>query len=144
MFENSGDSDEMIQNRVNEAKRIYRALAHGGAGGGGDIVENAESQLGSMYYWAAEGETINGYTCFDCSGFVKWCYDQAGKEGLDHYTVSIMNQATPISYDELEPGDIVGWGRQPELVLPRRNLRRRRQGDRRLRADRLDHGAVLL
>lgn len=113
VFENSGDSDEMIQNRVNEAKRIYRALAHGGAGGGGDIVENAESQLGSMYYWAAEGETINGYTCFDCSGFVKWCYDQAGKEGLDHYTVSIMNQATPISYDELEPGDIVGWGGSP-------------------------------
>lgn len=113
VFENSGDSDEMIQNRVNEAKRIYRALAHGGAAGGGDVVKNAESQLGSMYYWAAEGETINGYTCFDCSGFVKWCYDQAGKEGLDHYTVSIMNQATLISHDELEPGDIVGWGGSP-------------------------------
>lgn len=106
-FEINQDTDGYAS-RKEAAHSFYEQMQS--ASGGGDVFNNAKSQLGSYYYWAHEGEVVNGHVTFDCSGFVKWCYDQAGKTGLDHYTVSIYSQVEHISQDEAQPGDIVGWG----------------------------------
>lgn len=103
-------NDDNYASRKENAKAVFELISSG-TGGSTDIVKNAESQLGSYYYWGAEGETINGHVVFDCSGFVKWCYDQAGKTGLAHYTCTIYSQCEIISEEEASPGDIVGWGR---------------------------------
>ncbi len=106
-FEINQDTDGYAS-RKEAAHSFYDQMKS--ASGGGDVLQNAKSQLGSYYYWAAEGEVHNGHVTFDCSGFVKWCYDQAGKTGLEHYSVTIYNQCDLISEDEAQPGDIVGWG----------------------------------
>lgn len=92
--------------RQQSAREVYDLITSDAS----DVVSAAESQLGSYYYWAAEGETHNGHVTFDCSGFVKWCYDTAGLEGLAHYTVTIYDQVELISEEDAQPGDICGWG----------------------------------
>ena len=92
------------QNRIDEAERVYAELQKGGTGSG-DIVALVQSKVGCPYWWAAEGPDK-----FDCSGLVKWCYDQAGRTGLIHQSQDQYAQCTIISQDEAQPGDIVGWG----------------------------------
>ena len=74
----------------------------GGSAVGRAAVEAAKSQLGTPYVWG--GSAPGG---FDCSVLTSWAYKQAG---LD-IPRTAENQAVgrQVSYDELQPGDLVVW-----------------------------------
>jgi len=57
--------------------------------------------LGTPYVWG--GASPGG---FDCSGLVVFAYSQLGIS-LPHYTGALWNVGTPVSSDQLEPGDLV-------------------------------------
>jgi cell wall-associated NlpC family hydrolase len=93
------------------------AAAGGGNGGGGRrgdgvpsftggtidiILQAAESRLGCPYDWGA-----NGPNSFDCSGFTRWCYAQAGISipRVDTGQMSAAKSLVPVS--EAQPGDIL-------------------------------------
>ncbi|MGD0115358.1 MAG: NlpC/P60 family protein [Dehalococcoidia bacterium] len=68
---------------------------------GAQAVDLARSRIGSPY--ATDGA---GPNTFDCSGLVYWVYSQLGvdvpRSAADQY-----NWATPVSRDDMEPGDLV-------------------------------------
>jgi cell wall-associated NlpC family hydrolase len=68
---------------------------------GGQAVSIAMSYVGVPYVWG--GSTPSG---FDCSGLVMYVYAQLGIS-LPHSTYAQINYGTPVSYDALEPGDLV-------------------------------------
>lgn len=74
----------------------------GGSAVGRAAVAAAKSQLGTPYVWG--GSQPGG---FDCSGLTSWSYRQAGLE----IPRTAENQAIgkQVSYDELQPGDLVVW-----------------------------------
>jgi cell wall-associated NlpC family hydrolase len=71
------------------------------SGHGSDAVSVAMQYLGTPYVWG--GESPGG---FDCSGLVVYVYAQLDIS-LPHYTGALWNVGTPVSYDQLEPGDLV-------------------------------------
>src|SRR6202012_104685 len=64
-------------------------------------VAAAETRIGDMYLWGAEGPTR-----FDCSGLVAWAYAQVGVS-LPHYSGAQDAMGIKISMSQLEPGDLV-------------------------------------
>ncbi|BAU96521.1 cell wall-associated hydrolase [Corynebacterium suranareeae] len=66
-------------------------------------VEAALSKLGSPYGWGAIGPNE-----FDCSGLIYWAYQQMGKT-LPRTSQAQMAGGTPVSRDELQPGDVIGY-----------------------------------
>jgi peptidoglycan DL-endopeptidase CwlO len=68
---------------------------------GNDVVAIAMQYLGTPYVWG--GASPGG---FDCSGLVVFAYSQLGIS-LPHYTGALWNVGTPVSSDQLEPGDLV-------------------------------------
>ena len=68
------------------------------------IIAAAYSQIGVPYSLG----TSNPGVSFDCSGFVMYCYAQAGIS-LPHSSVAQSYVCTPISYSQLQPGDLVFW-----------------------------------
>lgn len=66
-------------------------------------VQAALSKLGAPYEWGAAGPDA-----FDCSGLVVWSYLQQGKQ-LPRTSQAQMAGGTPVSRDELQPGDVVGY-----------------------------------
>jgi cell wall-associated NlpC family hydrolase len=96
----------------------------GGTGGGGSstttVVKNhpapppapgasgaiaaAQSQLGTPYVWG--GNQPGG---FDFSGLVQWAWGRAGIS-LPHYSGSQMAATTPVSFSDIQPGDIIFYG----------------------------------
>jgi cell wall-associated NlpC family hydrolase len=67
----------------------------------GGVVAIAMQYLGVPYVWG--GASPSG---FDCSGFVMFVYAQVGIS-LPHHAASQYNYGTPVSIDQLEPGDLV-------------------------------------
>ena len=67
----------------------------------GGVVGIALSQVGTPYVWG--GAAPGG---FDCSGLVMWAYAQVGVS-LPHSTYALYNMGVPVSYDQLQPGDLV-------------------------------------
>src|SRR5688572_20905202 len=67
----------------------------------GGVVGIAMRYLGVPYRWG--GASPSG---FDCSGFTMYVYAQVGVS-LPHYTGSQWGMGTPVSRDQLEPGDLV-------------------------------------
>jgi cell wall-associated NlpC family hydrolase len=67
----------------------------------GGAVGVAMQYLGTPYVWG--GSSPGG---FDCSGFVMYVYAQVGVY-LPHLAADQYNYGTPVSRDELEPGDLV-------------------------------------
>ncbi len=65
------------------------------------ILEAAQSKLGCPYVWGAEGPNQ-----FDCGGFTKWCYAQAGIS-ISH--ASQVNDAKEVidGISNARPGDIL-------------------------------------
>ena len=68
---------------------------------GGKVVSIAMSYLGVPYVWG--GSSPGG---FDCSGLVMYAFAQLGIS-LPHSSYAQFNYGTPVSYDDLQPGDLV-------------------------------------
>lgn len=68
----------------------------------GGVVGIAMRYLGIPYRWG--GASPSGG--FDCSGFVMYVYAQVGIS-LPHHAASQYAYGTPVSRDQLEPGDLV-------------------------------------
>ena len=51
----------------------------------------------------------NGPYSFDCSGFVQFVYSQVGKS-ISRSTSTQILDGVGISYDNVQPGDILSWG----------------------------------
>ena len=69
---------------------------------GNGIVDLAYQYLGAPYVWGATGPTS-----FDCSGFTSFVYANAAGIDITRTTYSQMGVGTPVSYSELQPGDLV-------------------------------------
>ena len=68
------------------------------------IVETAKTKLGCAYVWGATGPNT-----FDCSGLVKWVYEQNGIS-VPRSTINYkpyLNTEKEVSWDKVQPGDIL-------------------------------------
>ena len=65
------------------------------------VVGIALQYLGTPYVWGASGPGA-----FDCSGFTMFVYAQVGVS-LPHNAAAQYSYGTPVSRDQLEPGDLV-------------------------------------
>lgn len=74
---------------------------------GTQIVNFALKYVGNPYVWGGNSLT-NG--C-DCSGFVYLVYKNFGIS-TPRYSMSFLNIGTPVSLDEIQPGDIVVYNKQ--------------------------------
>ncbi len=66
------------------------------------VVSIALQYLGIPYVWGGGSPS----TGFDCSGLVQYVYAQVGVY-LPHHAASQFNYGTPVSREQLEPGDLV-------------------------------------
>jgi cell wall-associated NlpC family hydrolase len=64
-------------------------------------VDTALAQVGDPYVWGASGPDA-----FDCSGLTQYAYSAAGVS-LPHSSSSQSRMGTPVSRDQLQPGDLV-------------------------------------
>ena len=67
-------------------------------------VSTAMAQLGKPYGWGASGPDS-----FDCSGLTMFAYAAAGVS-LPHYTGAQINMGRHVSWDEMQPGDLIFFG----------------------------------
>ncbi|NMH99996.1 C40 family peptidase [Pseudonocardia acidicola] len=77
------------------------ATAAVGGGAGAAALQAALTQIGKPYVWGGTGP--DG---FDCSGLVQWAFKQAGVT-LPRTADEQSNVGTPVSQDQLQPGDLV-------------------------------------
>jgi peptidoglycan DL-endopeptidase CwlO len=68
---------------------------------GNNVVGIALQYLGTPYVWGASGPGA-----FDCSGFTSYVYAQVGVS-LPHNAAAQFGYGTPVSRDDLQPGDLV-------------------------------------
>ncbi len=68
----------------------------------GSVVSIALQYLGVPYVWGGSSPA----TGFDCSGFTSYVYAQVGVY-LPHHAASQYSMGTPVSFDQLAPGDLV-------------------------------------
>ncbi|MFC8044365.1 C40 family peptidase [Nocardia sp. NPDC057353] len=66
-------------------------------------LDAALSKVGAPYVYGAAGPNA-----FDCSGLVKWSYAEAGVE-LPRTSGAQLSAGTPVSMDELQPGDMISF-----------------------------------
>jgi peptidoglycan DL-endopeptidase CwlO len=64
-------------------------------------LDFAMSKIGSPYRYGASGPNA-----FDCSGLVSWAFKRAGKS-LPRTSRAMSKVGTPVSRDQLQPGDLV-------------------------------------
>lgn len=72
-----------------------------GSGKGVAALNAALTQRGKPYVWGAAGPSA-----FDCSGLVMWAFKQVGIS-LPHSSSAQSRMGTPVSRDQLQPGDLV-------------------------------------
>jgi cell wall-associated NlpC family hydrolase len=66
------------------------------------VVGIAMQYLGIPYVWGGSSPSQG----FDCSGLVSYVYGQIGIY-LPHHAASVYSHGVPVSYGELQPGDLV-------------------------------------
>ncbi|WP_278265515.1 NlpC/P60 family protein [Nocardia sp. AG03] len=70
-------------------------------GSGTSALAAALTRIGDPYVWGATGPDQ-----FDCSGLVQWAFKQVGKD-VPRTSSQQANFGTPVSRDDLQPGDVV-------------------------------------
>lgn len=83
------------------APAAFSAPTHAPAAPRSSAVQNALSKVGAPYSWGATGPNS-----FDCSGLVNWAFENAGME-LPRTSRALSQVGTPVSKDDLQPGDLV-------------------------------------
>jgi cell wall-associated NlpC family hydrolase len=76
-------------------------------------VNTALAQIGVPYVFGGNTPSEG----FDCSGLVEYAWGAAGVS-IPHYSVSQWDTLTPISQDELQPGDIVFYNNGEDVPQP--------------------------
>lgn len=106
------EQERLEQERLAELKRqeemaspsrgdvIY--IPNGSGVTGQDIVTYAYNFLGRPYVWGAVGPDT-----FDCSGFTSYVYRHCAGIEITRTTYTQINVGTPVSYSEMQPGDLV-------------------------------------
>lgn len=69
---------------------------------GNTIVDYAYQFLGRPYVWGAVGPDV-----FDCSGLTSYVYRHAAGIEITRTTYTQINVGTPVSYNDMQPGDLV-------------------------------------
>lgn len=69
---------------------------------GSQVVAIAMQYLGIPYVWAAADPSVG----FDCSGLTKYVFAKVGVS-LPHYAAAQYQLGSPVSKDQLQPGDLV-------------------------------------
>lgn len=70
---------------------------------GNAVVDAVMTRAGAPYVWGATGPDA-----FDCSGLMYWAYQQVGKT-IPRTSQAQIAGGTPVSLDNIQPGDIVGY-----------------------------------
>ena len=73
-----------------------------GSASGNAIVSYAYQFIGTPYVYGATGPNS-----FDCSGFTSYVYRNAAGIDITRTTYSQIGVGTPVSYSDLQPGDLV-------------------------------------
>ncbi|WP_275372629.1 C40 family peptidase [Clostridium tertium] len=71
-----------------------------------EIIEYATNFLGIPYVWGGEDPTG-----FDCSGLVEYVYTHFGYTDIPRVSEDQQNYGMDVSIDNLQPGDLVFYGR---------------------------------
>ncbi|HTJ66214.1 MAG TPA: C40 family peptidase [Actinospica sp.] len=70
-------------------------------------LQYALAQLGKPYVWGGTGPDS-----FDCSGLAMRAYESAGID-LPHFAAFQYQASHPLSYSQLQPGDLLFWATNP-------------------------------
>ena len=87
------DGERVVFDALAATSAARRAGAGGGAAGAGRPAGGAAA----------------GPDTFDCSGLMVFAYGKVGI-GLSHYSGAQINEGSPVSRDNLQPGDLVFFG----------------------------------
>lgn len=87
-------SDESINDSSNDS--VSGSVSASG------LVDYAYSFIGLPYVWGAVGPDS-----FDCSGFTSYVYRNYAGIEISRTTYTQINVGTPVSYSEMQPGDLV-------------------------------------
>jgi cell wall-associated NlpC family hydrolase len=122
-YDDTAAQQSGLQAKIADYQRQYAALtapqqqqvlaAHSGtpqpapssvvapSGAAQKAVDTALAHVGDPYVWGAAGPHA-----FDCSGLTQYSYSAAGVS-LPHSAASQSRMGTPVSRDQLQPGDLV-------------------------------------
>ncbi|BCX31554.1 C40 family peptidase [Latilactobacillus curvatus] len=78
----------------------------GGTATGNKIIDEAQKYLGIPYVWGGHDPA----TGLDCSGLVGLVLTKVTGKPYPMFTVTLESQGTPVSLNELQPGDMLFWG----------------------------------
>lgn len=81
---------------------VIAAAPPADASRGAQVVAIAMRYLGIPYKWGAASPSVG----FDCSGLTTYVFAQIGVS-LPHYAAAQYQMGTPVSKDQLQPGDLV-------------------------------------
>ena len=106
VIEEVNNSIEVAKVKVEELQKQQEAANRPNRGQssatGNAIVDYAYGFIGAPYVYGATGPNA-----FDCSGFTSYVFRNAAGIEISRTTYSQINVGTPVSYGELQPGDLV-------------------------------------